>query len=526
MSNSPSPLGDLHQLGQYEILEKLGEGGMGAVYKARDTRLNRLVAIKVPPPARWTDESARKRFLREARAAAAIDHPNVCTVYEVGEAGDVLFIAMQLVEGQNLRQLLQNGPPPRAQFLDVALQAAEGLDAAHRQGLVHRDIKAANVMLTREGRVKILDFGIAKTVDASEDQTSTFTEAGQTTGTLAYMSPEQLRGLPLDTRSDLFSFGVLLYELIAGRLPFEHGTSAVTAAAILREEPMPLNRPVRDVPAELERIVGKALAKDREARYQTARDMLNDLAALRRSLERGVPAAATVAERLTNTRTGESPVAVGAAPQPGIPGAHRMWRPRGALAGAILFAALVVLGVWLVNPAGRQPTPASVQPTIEGGVVGAPGAELAKSPLSPTTVASGKPSIAALVFVNSTRDPQYEGFSTGLADSMAAQFLAGGQYRVVERAQIEQAIKELRLNQRDLVDPATAQRVGKIIGAQFLVLGSFQVWQGQIQIHARMLRTETAEVVAAERVTGDVKKALELPDELARKMGSGREKGQ
>ncbi|HUF08469.1 MAG TPA: protein kinase [Rhodothermales bacterium] len=270
-------------ISHYQILEKLGEGGMGVVYKARDTKLDRLVALKFLPPALAADATDKERFIQEARAASCLDHPNVCNVHEIGEAADgQLFIAMTLYDGVPLNKKIEQAPLPIEDALDVAIQAAEGLQAAHEKGIVHRDIKSSNIMVTGKGRSVIMDFGLAR---ASGGTTLTWT--GSTMGTVPYMSPEQARGEKVDHRTDIWSFGIVLHEMIAGRHPFRSDYEQALVYSILNEEPEPLTSLRSNVPMELERIVTKAMQKDRDLRYQTAGDLLADLKGLARGIESG-----------------------------------------------------------------------------------------------------------------------------------------------------------------------------------------------------------------------------------------------
>ena len=277
-------------ISHYRIVQKLGAGGMGEVYLAEDTKLDRRVAVKFLSIESATDEGAKKRLIREARAAAKLDHPNICSIYEVAEENGRSFIVMQYVDGETLANRIQRKPLELKESLDIATQIADALAEAHSRGIVHRDIKPQNVMFTARGQAKVLDFGLAKTVqqksltDSAAETKSLMTEPGMIIGTVPYMSPEQVRGESLDARSDIFSFGAVVYEMVSGHQPFAAENAAATISTILTKEPPPLARYSRQVPSELERIVSKALRKDREPRYQTARDLVIDLKSLSEEL--------------------------------------------------------------------------------------------------------------------------------------------------------------------------------------------------------------------------------------------------
>jgi serine/threonine protein kinase len=289
------PLAAGTKLGRYEVRSLLGEGGMGEVYLARDTtELEREVAVKVLPAEMAADLERMRRFVQEAKTASSLNHPNIITIHEIGEVDSSRFIVTEFVEGETLRHRMARSRLTLREALDVAIQIASALVAAHKAGVVHRDIKPENVMLREDGILKVLDFGIAKLTErrpAGAADTEAPTRAlvntgpGTVMGTVAYMSPEQARGLPVDERTDIWSLGVVLYETVAGRLPFEGETAADMLANILHREPAPLRLHREGVPAELERIVEKALAKDREERYQVVKDLALDLKRLRQRLD-------------------------------------------------------------------------------------------------------------------------------------------------------------------------------------------------------------------------------------------------
>jgi len=329
-SDRPIPAGE--QIGPYTILDFLRAGGMGEVYKARDTRLDRIVAIKFLPSVLAPDAVALNRFRREARAASALNHPNICTVHDIGDHRGRPFFVMELLEGRSLHERIAGKPIPVSQIVVLAAQACDALTAAHAKRIIHRDIKPANIFVTTNGHIKILDFGLAKLVEESHATATTVataeteivassvtrTRPGSLMGTPAYLSPEQARGEEVDHRTDIFSFGLVLYEMATGRPTFRGATSGELINAILRETPVKPSALNPKVPRGLERIILKALDKDRNARYQSAQELLNDLGEFQRAKQR-----------------------------------HAAWTTRLALGGAVLALAAAV-GIAIIHSRGSN----------------------------------------------------------------------------------------------------------------------------------------------------------------------------
>jgi serine/threonine protein kinase/WD40 repeat protein len=359
------------KLGPYDIQSLLGSGGMGEVYRAHDARLDRIVAIKVLPTSYSADAERLQRFVQEARSAAALNHPNILSIFDIGEERGAPYIVSELLEGQTLRERIRNGPLSSRKAIDYALQVARGLAAAHEKGIVHRDLKPENLFLTNDDRVKILDFGLAKLTRPETDANAEAptvqvnTEPGQIMGTAGYMSPEQVRGKPADQRADIFAFGSILYEMLSGQRAFRGETPADTMSAILKEEPAELSETARNVPPAVERMVRHCLEKNPAQRFQSAGDLAFNLEALTDSSVAGKTSAQTAIGQSATAQTGIS-VATPAGKEGGA--SRRKLRE---LAGALILAGLMAaVGWWLGRGSGRASLPDYQPITFRTGSIG------------------------------------------------------------------------------------------------------------------------------------------------------------
>jgi eukaryotic-like serine/threonine-protein kinase len=491
-------------LGRYCILEKIGQGGMGEVFLAEDSSLHRKVALKFLPSSMQQDAMARQRFIREARSAAALDHPYICHVNEVAESDGSDFIVMEYVDGQPLKEKLLKGPLPFEELRQISIEVAEALETAHGKGIIHRDIKPANIMLTQTGHAKVTDFGLAKQLvpsggmESVEETATELTSIGSIVGTPAYMSPEQVLGRAADTRSDIWSFGVTLYEMTSGDQPFHGQDRFELTSAILNQPPLPLPP---QAPAEFGAVIGRCLEKEPAKRYQHMSEVREALAAVRAGT--AAPPRQARSSRLT----------------------RRHWLGLTASLGVIIVA-LVGLNSsslrerWKSGGTGALPASAVGGAPISG-ITAASLQKPATASAQGQVPASDLPVIAALDFSNLQNKPEFESFRTGIAEAFTGSFVNSKRFRIVERNQLDKVIKELELNRTASVDSSTAQKLGRLIGAQYLVLGSFQVFEGEILINARLLRVETGEILQTGKITGQASKALSLPASLADKFLAG-----
>jgi non-specific serine/threonine protein kinase len=435
----------------------LGEGGMGVVYRAEDPELGREVALKLLPAEMADNPKRLERFRREAKAVAAINHPNIVTIHSIESVETTHFLTMELVEGESLDHLIPPGGMPLAKVFEIAVPLADALSSAHESGIVHRDLKPANVMITGENRIKVLDFGLAKLVEDPDSETgdpaltaipTELTAEGMVMGTAPYMSPEQVEGRAMDHRTDIFSLGIVLYEMATGKRPFAGDTAAALVSSILRDEPPTVTEINESLPRHLARIIQHCLEKDPEARYQSAKDVRNELKSLRREVDSG------------SVTTGSGATPISPAPRPKGARKYGLWAAAGLTAIVILAA-----GWWLGRGGVRAPAVADVR---TGGL----SADLASATGRDT------PSVAVLPFANLSADPDNEYFTDGLTEELISALANVEGLRIPARTSVY-ALKETNLD---------IQEIGRRLGVDNILEGSVRKAGDQLRISTQLIK--------------------------------------
>ncbi len=469
-------------LAHYKITAKLGHGGMGEVYLAEDTRLKRKVALKVLSADVAGDADRLARFQREAETVAGLNHPNIVTLYSVESEEEVHFITMELVEGRTLDEIIAPEGLSLEKVFELAIPFADALSAAHERGIIHRDLKPANVMVTDEGRVKVLDFGLAKPVEepgSEEEATQLLTEEGRVLGTVPYMSPEQVKGQPLDRRSDIFSMGVMLYEMATGSRPFQGETSAELISSILRDEPAPVSEVKVDLPHHLGRVIRHCLEKNPKRRYQSALDIRNELVDLRREVESGsVVSESAIGSVSTSALPAAKAHPDGEQPTTSRTGRKSWWMQA---AGVAVIVAVVLIGLKLAQGSRDSDNVSSRS-----------GAMAADT--------SDKPSIAVMFFDNLSGDPNLDWLRNGLTDMLVTDLSQSPDLRVLSTNRVYQILSDMKKLDERIASFEVIREVAEQASADKVILGSFAKLGETIRISITIQEAATGEILKSDSV--------------------------